>query len=103
MNFGGQRLTNPSSLLRRERVSTKVKVQKFCACRMIPEPLFSLSLSQVGRKTCAVVSGYSASHSLASELVESNDGHEEIIKVSLVHPHLFSLHSCSLLHVRGSG
>ncbi|XP_054419012.1 tuftelin isoform X2 [Pteronotus mesoamericanus] len=37
----------------------------------------------VGRKTCAMVSGYSASHSLASELVESNDGHEEIIKVYL--------------------
>ncbi|XP_053526676.1 tuftelin isoform X4 [Artibeus jamaicensis] len=38
--------------------------------------------TEVGRKTCAV-SGYSTSHSLASELVESNDGHEEIIKVYL--------------------
>lgn len=32
-----------------------------------------------------MVSGRSTGHSLASELVESNDGHEEIIKVSLVH------------------
>lgn len=31
-----------------------------------------------------MVSGCSASQSLASELVESNDGHEEIIKVSFV-------------------
>ncbi|XP_035871863.1 tuftelin isoform X6 [Phyllostomus discolor] len=38
---------------------------------------------KVGRKTCSVASGYSTSHSLASELVESNDGHEEIIKVYL--------------------
>ncbi|KAK1329046.1 hypothetical protein QTO34_011217 [Cnephaeus nilssonii] len=30
-----------------------------------------------------MVSGHSPSHSLASELVESNDGHEEIIKVYL--------------------
>ncbi|KAM8931789.1 tuftelin [Lycaon pictus] len=37
----------------------------------------------VGRKTYAMVSGHSTSHSLASELVESNDGHEEIIKVYL--------------------
>ncbi|XP_012998531.2 tuftelin isoform X2 [Cavia porcellus] len=36
-----------------------------------------------GRKTFAMVSGCSAGHSLASELVESNDGHEEIIKVYL--------------------
>ncbi|CAK6439276.1 unnamed protein product [Pipistrellus nathusii] len=36
-----------------------------------------------GRKTYAMVSGHSPSHSLASELVESNDGHEEIIKVYL--------------------
>lgn len=39
--------------------------------------------TEVGRKTCSVASGYSTSHSLASELVESNDGHEEIIKVYL--------------------
>uniref|UniRef100_A0A2I3GQ32 Tuftelin 1 n=1 Tax=Nomascus leucogenys TaxID=61853 RepID=A0A2I3GQ32_NOMLE len=32
-----------------------------------------------GRKTYAMVSGHSAGHSLASELVESHDGHEEII------------------------
>ncbi|XP_077928565.1 tuftelin isoform X4 [Halichoerus grypus] len=38
---------------------------------------------KAGRKTYAVVSGRSTSHSLASELVESNDGHEEIIKVYL--------------------
>ncbi|XP_010956721.1 tuftelin isoform X3 [Camelus dromedarius] len=38
---------------------------------------------QAGRKTYAMVSGRSAGHSLASELVESNDGHEEIIKVYL--------------------
>uniref|UniRef100_A0A8D2AN41 Tuftelin 1 n=1 Tax=Sciurus vulgaris TaxID=55149 RepID=A0A8D2AN41_SCIVU len=36
-----------------------------------------------GRKTYAMVSGHSTGHSLASELVESNDGHEEIIKVYL--------------------
>lgn len=48
----------------------------------------SLSLSQAGRKTYAMVSGCSASQSLASELVESNDGHEEIIKVSFIHLHL---------------
>ncbi|XP_010587734.1 tuftelin isoform X3 [Loxodonta africana] len=36
-----------------------------------------------GRKTYAMVSGRSAGQSLASELVESNDGHEEIIKVYL--------------------
>ncbi|XP_005414627.1 PREDICTED: tuftelin isoform X2 [Chinchilla lanigera] len=36
-----------------------------------------------GRKTYAMVSGLSAGHALASELVESNDGHEEIIKVYL--------------------
>nr|KAF6392509.1 hypothetical protein mPipKuh1_007718 [Pipistrellus kuhlii] len=36
-----------------------------------------------GRKTYAMVSGHSPNHSLASELVESNDGHEEIIKVFL--------------------
>ncbi|XP_059946524.1 tuftelin isoform X3 [Mesoplodon densirostris] len=35
------------------------------------------------RKTYAMVSGRSTGHSLASELVESNDGHEEIIKVYL--------------------
>ncbi|XP_059787255.1 tuftelin isoform X2 [Balaenoptera ricei] len=38
---------------------------------------------KAGRKTYAMVSGRSAGHSLASELVESNDGHEEIIKVYL--------------------
>ncbi|XP_015358404.1 tuftelin isoform X2 [Marmota marmota marmota] len=38
---------------------------------------------KVGRKTYAIVSGRSTGHSLASELVESNDGHEEIIKVYL--------------------
>ncbi|XP_070353157.1 tuftelin isoform X7 [Equus asinus] len=38
---------------------------------------------KAGRKTYAMVSGRSTSHSLASELVESNDGHEEIIKVYL--------------------
>uniref|UniRef100_A0A8C6AP95 Tuftelin 1 n=1 Tax=Monodon monoceros TaxID=40151 RepID=A0A8C6AP95_MONMO len=36
-----------------------------------------------GRKTYAMVSGRSSGHSLASELVKSNDGHEEIIKVYL--------------------
>nr|BAH12982.1 unnamed protein product [Homo sapiens] len=36
-----------------------------------------------GRKTYAMVSSHSAGHSLASELVESHDGHEEIIKVYL--------------------
>ncbi|KAI5264030.1 Tuftelin [Manis pentadactyla] len=36
-----------------------------------------------GRKTYAMVSSCSTSHSLASELMESNDGHEEIIKVYL--------------------
>ncbi|KAM9685884.1 tuftelin isoform 4-T4 [Trichechus inunguis] len=35
------------------------------------------------RKTYTMVSGRSAGQSLASELVESNDGHEEIIKVYL--------------------
>ncbi|XP_036308924.1 tuftelin isoform X2 [Pipistrellus kuhlii] len=39
--------------------------------------------ARAGRKTYAMVSGHSPSHSLASELVESNDGHEEIIKVYL--------------------
>ncbi|XP_069900509.1 tuftelin isoform X3 [Globicephala melas] len=38
---------------------------------------------KAGRKTYAMVSGRSSGHSLASELVESNDGHEEIIKVYL--------------------
>ncbi|KAG8520375.1 Tuftelin [Galemys pyrenaicus] len=38
---------------------------------------------KAGRRTYAMVSGYSTGHSLASELVESNDGHEEIIKVYL--------------------
>ncbi|XP_032699490.1 tuftelin isoform X4 [Lontra canadensis] len=38
---------------------------------------------KAGKKTYAMVSGRSTSHSLASELVESNDGHEEIIKVYL--------------------
>ncbi|XP_010587735.1 tuftelin isoform X4 [Loxodonta africana] len=38
---------------------------------------------KAGRKTYAMVSGRSAGQSLASELVESNDGHEEIIKVYL--------------------
>uniref|UniRef100_A0A8C6RAJ5 Tuftelin 1 n=1 Tax=Nannospalax galili TaxID=1026970 RepID=A0A8C6RAJ5_NANGA len=36
-----------------------------------------------GRKTYDMVSDSSSGHSLASELVESNDGHEEIIKVYL--------------------
>ncbi|XP_006861486.1 PREDICTED: tuftelin isoform X2 [Chrysochloris asiatica] len=36
-----------------------------------------------GRKTYAMVSGWSTGQSLASELVESKDGHEEIIKVYL--------------------
>ncbi|XP_008262671.1 tuftelin isoform X2 [Oryctolagus cuniculus] len=36
-----------------------------------------------GRKTYAMVSSHAAGRSLASELVESNDGHEEIIKVYL--------------------
>ncbi|XP_007949071.2 tuftelin [Orycteropus afer afer] len=38
---------------------------------------------KAGRKTYAMVSGRSPGQSLASELVESNDGHEEIIKVYL--------------------
>ncbi|XP_062962414.1 tuftelin isoform X2 [Cynocephalus volans] len=38
---------------------------------------------KAGRKTYAMVSGHSTGHALASELVESNDGHEEIIKVYL--------------------
>lgn len=38
---------------------------------------------KAGRKTYAMVSGHSTGHSLASELVESTDGHEEIIKVYL--------------------
>ncbi|XP_006055186.3 tuftelin isoform X3 [Bubalus bubalis] len=38
---------------------------------------------KAGRKTYAMVSSRSTSHPLASELVESNDGHEEIIKVYL--------------------
>ena len=33
-----------------------------------------------------MVSGHSSGHSLASELVESHDGHEEIIKMSSAHP-----------------
>ncbi|XP_041511290.1 tuftelin-like isoform X1 [Microtus oregoni] len=36
-----------------------------------------------GRKTYAMVSDRSSGHALASELVESHDGHEEIIKVYL--------------------
>lgn len=40
------------------------------------------SQTAAGRKTYAMVSGHSG-HSLASELVESHDGHEEIIKVYL--------------------
>lgn len=56
---------------------------------------FSLSLWQAGRKTYAMVSGPSSGHSLASELVESHDGHEEIIKVSSVHfPFFFLLSPC---------
>ncbi|GAB5575533.1 tuftelin isoform X5 [Prionailurus iriomotensis] len=35
---------------------------------------------KAGRRTFAMVSGHSTSRSLASELVKSNDGHEEIIK-----------------------
>ncbi|KAM9243816.1 tuftelin isoform 1-T1 [Dugong dugon] len=38
---------------------------------------------KTGRKTYTMVSGRSAGQSLASELVESSDGHEEIIKVYL--------------------
>ncbi|XP_047703924.1 tuftelin isoform X1 [Prionailurus viverrinus] len=38
---------------------------------------------KAGRRTFAMVSGRSTSRSLASELVKSNDGHEEIIKVYL--------------------
>ncbi|XP_053447786.1 tuftelin isoform X2 [Nycticebus coucang] len=38
---------------------------------------------KAGKKTYAMVSSRSTSHSLASELVESSDGHEEIIKVYL--------------------
>ncbi|XP_062048246.1 tuftelin isoform X3 [Lepus europaeus] len=38
---------------------------------------------KAGRKTYAMVSSHAAGRSLASELVESNDGHEEIIKVYL--------------------
>uniref|UniRef100_H0WRH5 Tuftelin 1 n=1 Tax=Otolemur garnettii TaxID=30611 RepID=H0WRH5_OTOGA len=38
---------------------------------------------KAGKKTYAMVSSRSTGHSLASELVESNDGHEEIIKVYL--------------------
>uniref|UniRef100_A0A8C6GAX2 Tuftelin 1 n=1 Tax=Mus spicilegus TaxID=10103 RepID=A0A8C6GAX2_MUSSI len=41
------------------------------------------SQTAAGRKTYAMVSGHSSGHSLASELVESHDGHEEIIKVYL--------------------
>lgn len=55
---------------------------------------FSLSLWQAGRNTYAMVSDRSSGHSLASELVESHDGHEEIIKVSLVHFLLFFLSPC---------
>jgi|UniRef100_A0A8C0X2I1 chromosome segregation ATPase len=36
-----------------------------------------------GRKTYTMVSSRSPAHSLASELVESSDGHEEVIKVYL--------------------
>lgn len=43
-----------------------------------------------------MVSGRSTSHSLASELVKSNDGHEEIIKVNFAHLHSSSLPSFSL-------
>lgn len=62
----------------------------------------SLSVWQAGRKTYAMVSGRSTGHSLASELVESNDGHEEIIKVSFP----VYLHSSSFSpyrHRRGNG
>ena len=58
---------------------------------MVSDPLFFLSLWQAGRKTYAMVSSRSSGHSLASELVESNDGHEEIIKVGFIHLHCFSL------------
>ncbi|KAM6219475.1 LOW QUALITY PROTEIN: tuftelin [Rhynchocyon petersi] len=40
-------------------------------------------VQKAGKKTYAMVSSRSARQSLASELVESNDGHEEIIKVYL--------------------
>nr|XP_020011346.1 tuftelin isoform X2 [Castor canadensis] len=38
---------------------------------------------KAGRKTYTMVSSRSPAHSLASELVESSDGHEEVIKVYL--------------------
>ncbi|XP_051054748.1 tuftelin isoform X2 [Phodopus roborovskii] len=41
------------------------------------------SQTAAGRKTYAMVSDRFSGHSLASELVESHDGHEEIIKVYL--------------------
>lgn len=56
---------------------------------MVSESL--LSLWQAGRKTYAMVSDRSPGPALASELVESHDGHEEIIKVSLVHVPFFFL------------
>lgn len=97
--FGEESQTNPSSLLR-NRSSALAEGQEFWACHVVSEPSLSLSLSslfgQAGRKTYAMVSSHSAGHSLASELVESHDGHEEIIKVSLVHLQLFSLSSSSL-------
>ena len=73
-----------------------VEGQRFSAGRMVSDPLFFLSPWQAGRKTYAMVSSRSTSHSLASELVESNDGHEEIIKVGLAPLHGFSLLSFSL-------
>ena len=73
-----------------------VEGPKFSAGRMVSDALFFLSLWQAGRKTYAMVSSRSTSHPLASELVESNDGHEEIIKVGLVHLHGFFLLSFSL-------
>lgn len=58
-------------------------------CCVVSESL--LSLWQAGRKTYAMVSDRFSGHALASELVESHDGHEEIIKVSLVHVPFFFL------------
>ena len=79
-----------------------VEGQKFGAGRMVSDPLFFLSLWQAGRKTYAMVSSRSRGHSLASDLVESNDGHEEIIKVGFLHLHCFSLLS-PYRHRRGNG
>jgi hypothetical protein len=75
--------TNALNLLRR-RSSALVEGQEFWACWWFLSH-FSDSLWQAGRKTYTMVSSRSPAHSLASELVESSDGHEEVIKVSFVH------------------